>query len=312
MSYLSPSILLLTYAYTLVGMLTGYLLAGLLNELGITDYLMKSLSSTLGRVIHPVLTPTLVLYVVSPRSAHAHASSCLRRGLVTPKDIYLVMMVSGLPLRLLYLYRIYVPVLIPLLGTVALQYLGIKLVLDSLLASVAITYGLKKYSVRTHLPHGVVSGDLRLSKASLIKGVEEGLRDLLKFLPKYSLAYALASVMIVTGLTSLIANSLKPTLTPLGITSLGLTYVTASVISPRAAVGIAKLMVTTHHYVSEVLATMLIGNAFYVVLNELWTKILPLYLSTYPRRVATNLLLIKVVTPVAYSLVVATSLLITH
>ncbi len=50
-----PSLLLTTYAYTLTRMFAGYVAAGVLNESGLTNLLIKRLSGNLGRVVHPAL-----------------------------------------------------------------------------------------------------------------------------------------------------------------------------------------------------------------------------------------------------------------
>lgn len=304
-----PSLLLTTYAYTLTGMFAGYVAAGVLNESGLTNLLIKRLSGSLGRVVHPALAPTLVLYVVSPRSAHAYASSCLRRGLVSPVDVYLVMMVSGLPLRLLYLYRIYIPILIPLLGAVALRYIALRLVLDLSLAAIATAYGFRKYSSMPKSTQSLGDDAVILSTESLLNGVTRGVKDMLKFLPKYSVAYVAASALLITGVINSVAHALAPVLASLGLTSLGLTYVTASIVSPKAAVGIAKLMISSGHSTNEVLGAMFLGNTLFLALNEAWARTVPLYLSTYPRRVAATLTLLKVVVPAAYSALLAVTLL---
>ncbi|RUM89151.1 MAG: hypothetical protein DSZ25_01115, partial [Thermovibrio sp.] len=108
----------------------GYVLASLLVETKVVNYIgLKTLSlSRFG--LHPLLTNVPVLYLITPRAAHMRASELLKEGKIEPTDLYLSILASNLPMRLMFLYRYYLPVLLPLIGVIAVYYAVLRLAFD--------------------------------------------------------------------------------------------------------------------------------------------------------------------------------------
>ncbi|MEO2083386.1 MAG: hypothetical protein ABGX12_05140, partial [Desulfurobacteriaceae bacterium] len=143
----------------------GYVLAGLLVETGVANWLgLKSLKlSRFG--IHPLLTNVPVIYLVSPRAAHIAASKLLKEGKIEPMDLYLAILASNFPMRLMFLYRYYFPVLFPLIGFLAVYYGLLRLAFDALALIAVTVYGRLRYREveKTRADYGNVALRFELS-----------------------------------------------------------------------------------------------------------------------------------------------------
>ena len=131
----------------------GYVLAAVLVETKLVNWLgLKTLKlSRFG--LHPLLTNVPVIYLVSPRAAHITASKLLKEGKIEPLDLYLAILASNFPMRLMFLYRYYLPVLLPLIGVIAVYYALLRLAFDAVLLAVVSVIGRIRYrKVKVELP----------------------------------------------------------------------------------------------------------------------------------------------------------------
>ncbi len=263
---------------------------------------------SIGRFVHPSLTPVVLLYMVSRRAGHAHASSLLRKGIVSSIDVYIALLASGLSLRIMYMYRLYIPVLIPLLGRLALYIILLRILFDTTVLLAVMAYGRKRYRGE-HLQGNSVRPQVKLEPSTVWRGFKEGAREAAGFLLRFTPLYIIVSLMMLTGVMDRISVELAPFLHRLGASSLGATCIATSIASPRVAWGIAKMMVDAGHPANEVLGCLFLGSGLFVLLNELWTKHLPFYASLYPKRVVLGIVVLRSLIPAAYSILLGILLL---
>jgi hypothetical protein len=123
----------------------GYILAALLVETGTVNWIgLKTLSlSKFG--LHPLLTNVPVLYLITPRAAHVTASELIKKEEIEPKDLYLAILASNLPMRIMFLYRYYLPVLLPLIGIIAVYYALLRLFFDIIIFIFVSVVGKRRY-----------------------------------------------------------------------------------------------------------------------------------------------------------------------
>jgi len=279
----------------------GYILAEILSETNLIKLIGAKTSKIAKLGIHPALTPVPVLYLVSPRVAHANASASLREGLVEPVDIYIAILASNLPLRIMYIYRYYLPVLLPLLGIIALYFIGLRILFDFLLVLVVLVIGRRRYrGIKAKTKSKKIK--LNLSRKAFKKGFTKGLKASLKFALRFTPPFLLVIFMLKFGVLDRMTLALSPVLGKLGLDSLGVTYVTTAIFSPRAAYGIAKVMLIYNYPMQKVLGYMFLGNGLFVILNESWSRILPFYSGLYPRDVTLRFLLLQVWLPSLYNI----------
>ncbi len=115
--------------------------------------------------------------------------------------------------------------------------------------------------------------------------------------------------MISFGLLEKISIILFPIFKNLGLDSLGISYIAASIISPRIAYGIAKIMLGYNYSIYTILGCMFLGNGWFVLTYEWWTRILPYYTGLYPKDVALKLLIIQAFLPSIYCVLLGIFLL---
>ncbi|AHF79516.1 hypothetical protein [Thermococcus paralvinellae] len=115
--------------------------------------------------------------------------------------------------------------------------------------------------------------------------------------------------MLKSGISDKMTPALSPILGKLGLDSLGITYITTAIFSPRAAYGIAKVMLGYNYPMQKVLGCMFLGNGLFVLLNESWVRILPFYSGLYPREVTLRLLFLQVGLSSLYNIFLAIVLL---
>ncbi len=282
----------------------GYVLAGLLVETGVANWLgLKSLKlSRFG--IHPLLTNVPVIYLVSPRAAHIAASKLLKEGKIEPMDLYLAILASNFPMRLMFLYRYYFPVLFPLIGFLAVYYGLLRLAFDALVLMAVTVYGRLRYREveKTRADYGNVA--LRFELSVLAAAVWKGLKEAVSFTLKFTPLFLLVVFLIKAGVMEWLTKVLKPYLGGLGFNSLEITYITTAAISPPVAYGLINVMVKEGIPVSDILGTMAVGNAMFSLLRSWWAYLLPYYLGLYPLRVVAVLLLLQAGFPIVYNLTV--------
>ncbi len=286
----------------------GYILAEILSETNLIRLIGAKTAKIAKFGIHPALTPVPALYLVSPRVAHANASALLKEGLIEPIDLYIAILASNLSLRVMYIYRYYLPVLLPLLGIVTLYFIGLRILFDFLLVFVVLTIGRRRYK-------GMKSGEgnnkikLDFSRRAIKKGIAGGVKASLKFVLRFTPLFLLVVFMLKSGASERLTLLLSPILGTLGLDSLEVTYITTAVFSPRAAYGIAKVMLGYNYPMQKVLGCMFLGNGLFVLLNESWVRILPFYSGLYPREVTLRLLLLQAGLPSTYNILLGILLL---
>lgn len=271
----------------------GYVLAAILVETKFVNWLgLKTLRlSRLG--IHPLLTNVPVIYLVSPRAAHVVASQLLKEGKIEAIDLYLAILASNLPMRLMFLYRYYLPVLVPLIGAVAVYYALLRLVFDIVVLIVVSIVGKLRYrKLRPERPN-YDSVKVELNLKVLKEGALKGLKEAALFTVKFTPLFILVVFLIKEGAMEWLTKELGPYFGALGFDSLQITYITTAAISPPVAYGLIKVMLARNYAVTHILGTMAVGNAMFSLLRSWWAYLLPYYLGLYPIRITTMLLLLQ-------------------
>ncbi|AHF79515.1 Hypothetical protein TES1_0118 [Thermococcus paralvinellae] len=168
------------YIISMASITFGYILAETLSETNLIKLIGTKTSKIAKLGIHPALTPVPALYLVSPRVAHANASALLKEGLIEPIDLYIAILASNLPLRVMYIYRYYLPVLLPLLGIVTLYFIGLRILFDFLLVFVVLMIGRRRYKgVKLNGENNKIK--LNFSRKAFKKGLIKGLKASLNF-----------------------------------------------------------------------------------------------------------------------------------
>ena len=282
----------------------GYILASILVETKFVNWLgLKTLKlSKFG--IHPLLTNVPVIYLVSPRAAHITASNLLKEGKIEPIDLYLAILASNFPMRLMFLYRYYLPVLVPLIGVIAIYYALLRLAFDIVVLVIVSIVGRIRYrKLKFNYPEYNslnLEFSLRILKEGFLKGSKEALSFILKFTPLF-----LAIVFLIkAGFMEKLTQVLKPYLGMFGFDSLEITYITTAAISPPVAYGLIKVMIEKNHPVTHILGTMAVGNGMFSLLRSWWAYLLPYYLGLYPLSVTAVLLLLQAGLPILYNFTV--------
>ncbi len=285
----------------------GYITAALLVETGIVNWLGAKTLPLAKFGIHPLLTQVPALYLVSPRAAHMLASKLLKEGKIKPSDLYLTVLASNFPMRLMFLYRYYLPVLLPLIGIIAVYYALLRLAFDFLLLLVVSLLGRLRYKGYQENPFPEYPSpnlSLRAFKEGAVKGAKEGALFILKFTPLFIVVVLLIKVGAMEWLTI----KLKPLFGKLGFNSLEITYITTAAISPPVAYGLIKVMLKEGIPTAHILGTMAVGNAMFSLLRSWWSYLLPYYLGLYPLRITTSLLLLQAGLPILYNFIVGITL----
>ncbi|HIQ38965.1 MAG TPA: hypothetical protein EYH53_03040 [Methanothermococcus okinawensis] len=292
----------------MISIIFGCILAEILSETNLIRLLEIKTSRIAKFGIHPSLTTIPALYLVNPRVAHAKASVLLKKGLIEPVDLYIAILASNLSLRVMYVYRYYLPVLLPLLGIVTLYFIGLRILFDFFLVFVVLMIGRRRYKdVRVIYNNNRINLDFsgKAFKNGLMKGLKTSLNFALKFTP----LFLLVVLMLKSGISDMISPTLSPLLEKLGLDPLGITYLTTTIFSPTAAYGILKVMLSYNYPMQKILGCMFLGNGLFVLLSESWVRILPFYSGIYPKKVALRLLFLQVGLPSLYNILLAILLL---
>jgi hypothetical protein len=282
----------------------GYVLAALLVETGFTNWLGLKTLPLAKFGLHPLLTQVPVLYLVSPRAAHVFASRLLKEGKVGEVDLYLTVLATNFPMRLMFLYRYYFPVLLPLIGIIAVYYALLRLAFDLVLLVVVSLIGRRRYRGFKEVSFRFESSTLSFSLLRVKKGLFLGLKEALLFTLKFTPLFFLVVFLIKVGAMEWLTEKLRPSLGRLGFNSLEITYITTAAISPPVAYGIIKIMLKEGVPTTHVLGTMALGNAMFSLLRSWWAYLLPYYLGLYPLRVTFTLLLLQAGLPIIYNVAV--------
>ncbi len=287
----------------------GYVLASLLVETKVVNYIgLKTLSlSRFG--LHPLLTNVPVLYLITPRAAHMRASELLKEEKIEPTDLYLSILASNLPMRLMFLYRYYLPVLLPLIGVIAVYYAVLRLAFDFAVFLVVFVLGKRRYGkVRAELPD-FEDFKPEVNLESLKRGLKLGLKEAALFTLKFTPLFLLIVFLIKKGIMEWLTVKLKPIFGSFGFNSLEITYITTAAISPPVAYGLIKVMVSQGIKTTHILATMAVGNAMFSLLRSWWAYLLPYYLGLYPLRITAVLLLLQAGLPIIYNFLIGLTLI---
>ncbi len=285
----------------------GYITAALFVETGIVNWLGAKTLPLAKFGIHPLLTQVPALYLVSPRAAHILASRLLKEGKIKPLDLYITVLASNFPMRLMFLYRYYLPVLLPLIGLIAIYYALLRLVFDLLLLLAVSLLGRLRYkgSQGSSFPeYPSPNLSLKTFKEGILKGIKEGALFVLKFTP----LFAGVVLLIKIGAMKWLTVKLKPLFGKLGFNSLEITYITTAAISPPVAYGLIKVMIKEGIPTAHILGTMAVGNAMFSLLRSWWSYLLPYYLGLYPLRITASLLLLQAGLPILYNFIVGITL----
>ncbi len=279
----------------------GYVLAAALVETKFVNWLgLKTLRlSRFG--IHPLLTNVPVIYLISPRAAHVVASELLKEGKIEATDLYLAILASNFPMRLMFLYRYYLPVLLPLIGAVAVYYALLRLAFDIVVLIVVSIIGRLRYR-KFHFEYPKYeSVKVEINLKVLKEGVLKGLKEAALFTVKFTPLFLLVVFLIKEGAMEWLTKKLGPYFGALGFDSLEITYITTAAISPPVAYGLIKVMLEKKYAVTHILGTMAVGNAMFSLLRSWWAYLLPYYLGLYPLRTTTMLLLLQAGLPIVYN-----------
>jgi hypothetical protein len=296
------------YLFIVAAVFFGYVLAALLVETGFVNWLgLKTLP--LARFgIHPLLTQVPVIYLVSPRAAHVVASQLLKEGKVKPADLYLTILATNFPMRLMFLYRYYLPVLLPLIGVIAVYYALLRLAFDVILLFVVSVIGRLRYRNLSLPRYSFGSSKINLSFPVLLEGLKKGAKEGLLFTLKFTPLFLFVVFLIKAGAMEWLTVKLKPYLGRLGFNSLEITYITTAAISPPVAYGLIKVMLKEGIKTAHILGTMAVGNAMFSLLRSWWAYLLPYYLGLYPLRITAVLLLLQAGLPILYNFTVGIAL----
>jgi len=295
---------LITYIYIILAVLFGNILARLLIETHIINVVNLKTSKILGRSIHPELTSIPLLYLISPRAAHA--SQILKQNLIKPIDLYIALIASSIFLRIMY---IYIPMMLPLLGVIAVYFMALRLLFDVAPFIIVAVYGKYKYKNTKNTLTKLQNMVIKLTKGVLINSIKVGIRDTITFLYKFTPLFALVITLMNLSVLSYISSILKPYLELINVNSLGLTYIITSIMSPRIAWGIARIMLDNGYSFTNILGCIFLGNALYLLLNELWVRIIPFYISIYPKSIVSKLIILRAILPMIYNIVIGILLL---
>ncbi len=280
----------------------GYLIAAISVETGFINWLgLKTVKlSKLG--IHPLLSPIPVLYLVSPRAAHLHASELLKEGKITPRDLYIAAAASNFPMRITFLYRYYFPVLIPLIGWIAVYYGLLRLLFDTVVLLIVLIIGRRIYRNMKRPENNGEKVNIRFEFKTIKKGIVSGLKESVKFIVKFSPLFAFVIFLINHGIMDKMLTFMSPLLKWAGLDNLCATYVATATISPPVAYGLIKVMIAKHYPLRKILGAMFIGNACFTFLRAWWAYVLPYYFGLYPLRVVATLIFIQSFMPALYNL----------
>jgi len=292
------------YLFIVAAVFFGYVLAAVLVETGFVNWLgLKTLP--LARFgIHPLLTQVPVIYLVSPRAAHVVASKLLKEGKIEPADLYLTILAANLPMRLMFLYRYYLPVLLPLIGVIAIYYALLRLAFDVVLLIAVSIIGRFRYKELSPPNYSFGSSKVNLSLKTLLEGLKKGAKEGALFTLKFTPLFLFVVFLIKAGAMEWLTVKLKPYLGKLGFNSLEITYITTAAISPPVAYGLIKVMVKEGIKTTHILGTMAVGNAMFSLLRSWWAYLLPYYLGLYPLRITAVLLLLQAGLPILYNFTV--------
>ncbi|WP_457567996.1 hypothetical protein [Desulfurobacterium sp.] len=281
----------------------GYLIAAISVETGFINWLgLKTVKlSRMG--IHPLLSPIPVLYLVSPRAAHLHASKLLKDGKIKPRDLYIAAAASNFPMRITFLYRYYFPVLIPLIGWIAVYYGLLRLLFDAVVLIVVLIVGRKIYRGTTKEKGNSETIKVHFNANTLKKGILSGLKESGKFILKFSPLFGFVIFLINHGVMDKMLTFMSPLLKLAGLNNLCATYVATAAVSPPVAYGLIKVMVARHYPLVKILGAMFIGNACFTLLRAWWAYVLPYYLGLYPPRITLTLIFIQSFMPAFYNLI---------
>ncbi len=282
----------------------GYILASILVETKFVNWLgLKTLKlSKFG--IHPLLTNVPVIYLVSPRAAHITASSLLKESKIEPVDLYLAILASNFPMRLMFLYRYYLPVLVPLIGVIAVYYALLRLAFDIVVLIIVSVVGRIRYrNLKFNYPE-YNSLNLEFSLKTLKEGFLKGSKEAFSFILKFTPLFFAIVFLIKAGFMEKLTQVLKPYLGMFGFDSLEITYITTAAISPPVAYGLIKVMIEKNHTVTHILGTMAVGNGMFSLIRSWWAYLLPYYLGLYSLSVTAVLLLLQAGLPILYNFTV--------
>ncbi|WP_456436221.1 hypothetical protein [Thermovibrio ammonificans] len=281
----------------------GYAAASLLVETQLVNWLGLKTVKLAKFGLHPLLTNVPVLYLVTPRAAHLHASKLLKEGKIKPADLYLAILASNLPMRLMFLYRYYLPVLLPLIGVIAVYYTLLRLAFDVIVFLAVTAIGRVRYrGQKVELPQSSVK--VTFSKEVLKEGLLKGLKEAALFTVKFTPMFLLVVFLIKAGAMKWLTQKLQPFLGGVGFNSLEITYITTAAISPPVAYGLIKVMVKEGIPIPHILATMAVGNAMFSLLRSWWAYLLPYYVGLYPLRITAALLALQAGLPIIYNFTV--------
>ncbi|MEO2068022.1 MAG: hypothetical protein ABGX27_00730 [Desulfurobacteriaceae bacterium] len=282
----------------------GYVLASILVETNLVNWLgLKTIKlSRLG--IHPLLTNVPVIHLVSPRAAHIAASKLLNEGKVEPLDLYLTVLASNFPMRLMFLYKYFFPVLIPLIGVIAVYYGILRLLFDAAILVVVSIVGRIRYKKLEPSLQKLEKVKVELSLSFLKKGFLKGVKEAFSFIVKFTPLFFLIVFLMEAGIMEKLVEFLKPIFGKLGFDSLEITYITTCAISPPVAYGLVNVMVEKGYSVAQILGTMAVGNAMFSILRSWWMYLLPYYVGLYPLKVVATLLILQAFLPAFYNFVI--------
>ncbi len=313
------------YIISILSISFGYILAEFLNQTNLIKYIGKKTSKISKIGIHPLLSTIPALYLVSPRLAHTTASSLLKDKNINEIDLLIAIVASNFPLRLMYIYKYYLPVLVPLLGIIALYFISLRIIFDIFLLFIVMIIGKSRYNTinfninntsninytnnNNNYNNNTDKITYIFSKEILKEIIKKGLKSSFNFVKSFTPVFIIVVLLIQFGIMDKLSIILTPILNKLGLDSIGITYITTAILSPRAAYGIANLMVSYKYSILTILGCMFIGNGLFVIVYEWWSRLLPYYYGLYPKKTALKLIIIQAFIPATYNLLLGILLL---
>ncbi len=286
----------------------GYVIAGIFTQTKFINWIGVKTVKLSRFGIHPLLSHLPIIYLVSPRAAHIHASDLLEKRKIKPTDLYLTIAATNFPMRITFLYRYYFPVLIPLIGTLAVYYGLLRLLFDLIVFLSVMLIGRKLYrNLRKEeiVPEKV---NVELNFSTIKTGFTTGIKESGKFLIKFTPLFAFVIYLITHGIMDKVLTVMEPTLKAIGLDNLCATYVATATISPPVAYGLIKIMIAKNYPLTKILGTMFIGNACFTFLRAWWAYVLPYYFGLYPLRIIAVLITIQSFIPATYNLIMGVML----
>jgi len=288
------------YLQVIFSVAFGYTLAGILVETKVVNWIGSKTIKLPFFKVSEFFSTFLALYLISPRASHITASTLLKEGKITKKELFVAVLASNLPMRLMFFYRYYFPVLLPLIGFVAVYYALFRLFFDIVLFLMAVLVG--KFQNEKSKVFSNLNPVLDFSFSAIKQGVLKGLYEFIKFALKFTPAFFFVVFLVNEGVMEVVGEKFSGFFQAIGFSPIEITYITSAMISPPVAYGFLKLLLSQGEPVAKIVGTMAVGNALFSLSRSWWMYLLPYYSGLYDKKTLAIILLIQAYLPAFYNL----------